>query len=148
MWSGELRQLRVCLQRAYSNITAAEGQSVDGLRCLRTSVMDHVVLRAVHKAFKTAVMTFSPQKERGHQLRDVSLHFPEVPNVSSEQLFFLMYAQSFCEPHEDVADVLQRASWAPIKFRLNRQLQDFGPFSDAFHCNPGTPMHPKQRCTA
>ncbi|KAL3216938.1 hypothetical protein MRX96_032677 [Rhipicephalus microplus] len=148
MWSSELRKLRVCLQRAYSNITVSEGQSVDGLRCLRTSIMDHVVLRAVHKAFKTAVVTYSPQKERGYQMRDVSLHFPEVPNVSSEQLFFLMYAQSFCEPHEDVADVLQRASWAPIKFRLNRQLADFGPFSDAFRCAPGTPMHPKQRCTA
>nr|XP_037273336.1 neprilysin-1-like [Rhipicephalus microplus] len=148
MWSSELRKLRVCLQRAYSNITVSEGQSVDGLRCLRTSIMDHVVLRAVHKAFKTAVVTYSPQKERGYQMRDVSLHFPEVPNVSSEQLFFLMYAQSFCEPHEDVADVLQRASWAPIKFRLNRQLADFGSFSDAFRCAPGTPMHPKQRCTA
>ncbi|KAH7939500.1 hypothetical protein HPB52_013265 [Rhipicephalus sanguineus] len=148
MWSGELRKLRVCLQRAYGNITAAEGRSVDGLRCLRTSVMDHVVLRAVHKAFKTAVVTFSPQKERGHHMRDVTLHFPEVPNASSEQLFFLMYAQSFCEPHEDVADVLQRASWAPIKFRLNRQLADFGSFADAFRCAPGTPMHPKQRCSA
>ncbi|KAH7933512.1 hypothetical protein HPB49_013265 [Dermacentor silvarum] len=151
MWSGELRKLRLCLQRAYGNFSAAEGRSrrsVDGFRCLRTSVMDHVVLRAVHKAYKTAVVTFSPQTERGHRMRDVSLHLPEVPKVSSEQLFFLLYAQSFCEPHEDVADVVERASWAPTKVRLNRQLADFGPFADAFRCARGTPMHPTQRCTA
>lgn len=151
MWSGELRKLRLCLQRAYGNFSAAEGRSrrsVDGFRCLRTSVMDHVVLRAVHKAYKTAVVTFSPQTERGHRMRDVSLHLPEVPKVSSEQLFFLLYAQSFCEPHEDVTDVVERASWAPTKVRLNRQLADFGPFADAFRCARGTPMHPTQRCTA
>ncbi|XP_075531630.1 neprilysin-1-like [Dermacentor variabilis] len=149
MWSSELQPLRVCLQRAYGNLSAADGRSrrsVDGFRCLRTSVMDHVVLKAVHKSYKTAVVTFSPQSERGHRLRDVSLHFPEVPNVSSEQLFFLLYAQSFCELHEDVADVVQRASWAPAKVRLNRQLADFGPFADAFRCARGTPMHPAQRC--
>ncbi|XP_070382931.1 neprilysin-1-like [Dermacentor albipictus] len=149
MWSSELQPLRECLAHAYGNLSAADGRtqrSVDGFRCLRTSVMDHVVLKAVHKSYKTAVVTFSPQSERGHRLRDVSLHFPEVPNVSSEQLFFLLYAQSFCELHEDVADVVQRASWAPAKVRLNRQLADFGPFADAYRCARGTPMHPAQRC--
>ncbi|XP_054934112.1 neprilysin-1-like [Dermacentor andersoni] len=151
MWSTDLRPLRVCLESAYGNLSAADGRSrrsVDGFRCLRTSVMDHVVLKAVHKSYKTAVVTFSPQSERGHRLRDVSLHFPEIPHVSSEQLFFLLYAQSFCELHEDVADVVQRASWAPAKVRLNRQLADFGPFADAFRCARGTPMHPTQRCPA
>ncbi|KAK8788305.1 hypothetical protein V5799_021918 [Amblyomma americanum] len=129
-------------------MTTAEGHAVDGLRCLRTGVMDHVVLRAVHRAYRTAVVTFTPQSERGHRLRDVALYFPDLPSVSSEQLFYLLYAQSFCEPHEDVASVSQQASWAPAKARLNRPLADFESFAEAFHCARGSPMNPERRCTA
>lgn len=148
MWSEDLADLRVCLEQRYGNRTGGDDSGTEGRRCLRTSVMDHVALRAVQRAYKTAVVTYSPQKERLHLMQDVELHFPDVPTVSSEQLFFLLYAQSFCESHEDTETVVKRASWAPAKARLNGQLADFESFAGAFNCPRGTPMNPNHRCTA
>ncbi|KAG0410131.1 hypothetical protein HPB47_012741 [Ixodes persulcatus] len=147
MWSPDLQAYRSCFEDQY-NAAHVSNESVNGARSLRSNMMDSVALDVLHKAFRSAVQFYSLQTKGRAQLQEVRLHFPDLPAVSSEQIFFLMYAQSFCEPREDVARVLSKSCWAPAKVRLNVPLSNFDPFAEAFFCASGSPMNPKSKCRA
>ncbi|CAN7994944.1 unnamed protein product [Ixodes hexagonus] len=147
MWSSDLQAYRTCFEDQY-NAALVSNVSVDGARNLRSNMMDSITLDVLHKAFRSAVQFYSPQRRGSVQLREVRLHFPDLPAVSSEQIFFLLYAQSFCEPREDVARVLANGSSVPAKIRLNVPLSNFGAFAEAFSCTSGSPMNPESKCQA
>ena len=37
--------------------------------------------------------------------------------------------------------------WLDYFFRINDPLQNFAKFAESFHCKPGTPMNPENKCS-
>ncbi|KAG0410329.1 hypothetical protein HPB47_012553 [Ixodes persulcatus] len=141
-----LQYMKSCLERQYSTIEVpALNKTLDGQRTLRENMADNVAVAVLHRAYKTSLLFYiSTMDALGFQ--NVFLHFENLPSVSSEQLFYLMFGQSFCDPEEDTARVVDDAMWSPAKYRVNVPLSNYQPFAKAFECKLGSRMNPKKRC--
>ncbi|VDO85287.1 unnamed protein product [Haemonchus placei] len=73
---------------------------------------------------------------------------PGLTNFTAEQLFFLAYANVWCEVVKTSSvDYIMETDAHPLgMFRVNVPLQNFPPFSEAFNCPVGTPMNPFEKC--
>jgi predicted metalloendopeptidase len=71
-----------------------------------------------------------------------------VDGYSDEQLYFLAYAQSWCE--KDTPQRLETMAHSnphsPARWRVNGVIVDEPGFAPAFHCAAGAPMNPGKRC--
>ncbi|EEC12355.1 hypothetical protein IscW_ISCW020857 [Ixodes scapularis] len=141
-----LQYMKSCLEHQYSTIEVpALNKTLDGQRTLRENMADNVAVAVLHRAYKTSLLFYiSTMDALGFQ--NVFLHFENLPSVSSEQLFYLMFGQSFCDPEEDTARVVDDAMWSPAKYRVNVPLSNYQPFAKAFECKLGSRMNPKKRC--
>lgn len=71
-----------------------------------------------------------------------------VPGLTSEQLFFVGFAQTWCSKLTDSA-IKQRVltdPHSPPTFRVNGASMNLPAFADAFKCPAGSPMAPNNRC--
>lgn len=143
-----LQNMKVCLEQQYSTIEVPMvNKTLDGQRTLRENIADNVAVTVLHRAYRTALLFYiSTMDALGFQ--NVFLHFENLPSVSSEQLFYLMFGQSFCDPDEDTERVVDDATWSPAKYRVNVPLSNYEPFSKAFECKMGSKMNPNKRCHA
>jgi putative endopeptidase len=71
-----------------------------------------------------------------------------VPGLTNDQLFFLGYAQSWCQlmTPERARLLVSVDPHSPARFRVQGPLASFPAFAQAFSCAPGTPMNPANRC--
>ncbi|GFQ85893.1 neprilysin-1, partial [Trichonephila clavata] len=69
-------------------------------------------------------------------------------SASPEQLFFLGYASIWCANMTDkyAKTFNDRDNHSPNKIRVNVPLTNFKEFAKAYHCKPGTPMNPREKC--
>ncbi|XP_050032837.1 neprilysin-1-like [Dermacentor andersoni] len=132
-----------CLEKQYGSKTVNETK-VNGRRVLRAVAADNALVPVLHKAFKTSLYI---HKIEVINYKRLEMSLANLPDVDADQLFFLMYGQTFCEPHEDTARVLAQAPWPPAKIRLNTALANYPEFAKAFKCGNGTAMNPKKRCS-
>jgi len=66
-----------------------------------------------------------------------------------DQQFFIAVGQAWCS-RDRPAEVQRRLTTdvhAPPKFRVYGALRNLKEFAEAFHCAPGTPMHPASTCS-
>ncbi|KAH9361004.1 hypothetical protein HPB48_019606 [Haemaphysalis longicornis] len=143
-----LQGVKSCLEKQYGTIEVAPfNKTLDGQRTLRENMADNVVVTVLHRAYRTSLLFYiSTMDALGFQ--NVFLHFENLPSVSSEQLFYLMFGQSFCDPDEDTERVIDDATWVPAKYRVNVPLKNYEPFAKAFECQSGSKMNPTKRCRA
>ncbi|CAB1314695.1 unnamed protein product, partial [Coregonus sp. 'balchen'] len=47
---------------------------------------------------------------------------------------------------EYASQCIKTDSHSPLEYRVLGSLQNFGAFSEAFQCKPGTPMNPEMKC--
>ncbi|XP_064457072.1 neprilysin-1-like [Ornithodoros turicata] len=146
--SESLQNIKSCLEHQYSSIEVPSlNKTLDGQRTLRENVADNVAVNVLHRAYRTSLLFYITTMDAlGFQ--NVFLHFQNLPSVSSEQLFYLMFGQSFCDPDEDTNKVVDEAPWVPAKYRVNVPLSNYEPFAKAFECQQGTRMNPKKKCHA
>ncbi|MEP5322254.1 M13 family metallopeptidase [Marinobacter alexandrii] len=71
-----------------------------------------------------------------------------VGELTQEQLFFVSYAQVWCEiaTEEAARNGARNDAHAPNRFRVLGPLSQFRPFAEAFSCEAGTPMNPPEVC--
>ncbi|KAL1466882.1 hypothetical protein MTO96_042446 [Rhipicephalus appendiculatus] len=98
----------------------------------------------IQRAFKTSLYI---HKIEVINYKRLEMSLANLPDVDADQLFFLMYGQTLCEPHEDTARVLAEAPWPPARIRLNTALANYPEFAKAFKCGNGTAMNPRKRCS-
>lgn len=69
--------------------------------------------------------------------------------MTHDQLFFLKFAQSWCQimTDEGMIDALKTWRHSLGKFRVIGTLSNFAEFSKAYKCQPGTPMNPREKCS-
>jgi len=73
----------------------------------------------------------------------------KVGDLTDDQLYFLAYAQSWCEKvtPERLETMAHSNPHAPPIWRVNGVVVNQAGFAAAYGCKPGTPMNPKQRCS-
>lgn len=71
-----------------------------------------------------------------------------VPGLSNIQLFFVAFAQGWCEKATDEALRVQVATnpHSPAKFRVLGPLINLPQFSQTWQCKQGSYMNPAERC--
>ncbi len=73
-----------------------------------------------------------------------------IGDLTPGQLFFVAYAQNFCESGCPDALAYQYSrtwyTYAPNRFRAIGPLVNSPEFADAFQCSLGSPMNPVKKC--
>ncbi|XP_036389931.1 membrane metallo-endopeptidase-like 1 [Megalops cyprinoides] len=127
-----------CMVHQYGNFTwkLAGGQNVSGISTLGENIADNGGVRQAYKAYLKWV------EREGEE--------PYLPglDLNHKQLFFLNFAQVWCGSYrpEYASQSIKTDSHSPLEYRVMGSLQNFGAFSEAFHCKQGTPMNPKVKC--
>lgn len=90
---------------------------------------------------QTAFMAGSTHLQH-HQLPATISNFLEKLNLSSEQLFFLYYAQMFCSTSSPENPLLGIKHYPPDWARVTATLANTPQFKAAFSCQKGTALNP------
>jgi len=128
-------QREKCLVKQYSKCEV-QGHKLSGRKTLGENTADNGGLKLAYKAY---------QKWLANKDHDTTL-----PNLglSSGQLFFLSFAQIWCEkatPNYALSD-LDTNVHSPGKIRVEMTLRNSADFAKAYNCPLGSPMNPKDKC--
>uniref|UniRef100_A0A674BGB5 Membrane metalloendopeptidase like 1 n=1 Tax=Salmo trutta TaxID=8032 RepID=A0A674BGB5_SALTR len=127
-----------CMVQQYGNFNwkLAGGQNVSGISTLGENIADNGGVRQAYKAY----MKWMEREGEEHRLPGL--------DMDHKQLFFLNFAQVWCGAYrpEYASQSIKTDSHSPLEYRVLGSLQNFGAFSEAFQCKPGTPMNPEIKC--
>lgn len=137
-WTPEVgehfRERTQCIARQYAQYEAVPGVKLNGDLTLGENIAD---LGGVELAFAA----YRAMRENAPE-RIVADGFSE------DQQFFLAMGQAWCtNVRPEIARMYAQVDpHSPPKWRVNGSLQNVRAFADAFACEPGTPMRPKNVC--
>lgn len=138
-WSDECEQAynseATCFAHQFSafNIETT-GESLDGNITLDENVCDFA-------GFQQALHAFTSTKP------DYDVRLPGLNEFTTEQLFFIQYAQLWCEVTSLESD--QRAvhdNHSPGRFRTLGVTTNSPQFGPTFGCQVNSPMNPERKC--
>ena len=131
--AAEFEKRASCLVDEYSSFKAVDEVKVNGKLTLGENTADYGGLRLAYMAL----------------MEDLAARtMPKADGFTSEQRFFLAYAQSNCENEADELLRLgaQTDPHSPPKFRVNGVVQNMPEFQKTFGCRLGQPMARKTAC--
>ncbi|KAI8820364.1 uncharacterized protein EV422DRAFT_506619 [Fimicolochytrium jonesii] len=141
--AAEFEQKAVCFKDQYSafQVTGPDGEkaNVDGAQTLGENLADNGGIAQSYAAWTKEYK--SAEGAARNQL------LPGITNTP-EQLFFLSFAQVWCQnirPEALFAAVASDAH-APARFRVAGTVANTPEFAQAFQCKAGTPLNPANRC--
>ncbi|CAD6199068.1 unnamed protein product [Caenorhabditis auriculariae] len=113
------------------------GRKVDGRLTIGENIADNGGLRVAYQAYQ---MRLARAEE--------STKLPGLSDFTQQQLFFLAYANTWCEALKPTAIeyVMDTDVHALGMFRVNVPLQNLPAFSKEFDCPIGSPMNPFEKC--
>ncbi|KAM6216880.1 membrane metallo-endopeptidase-like 1 [Rhynchocyon petersi] len=127
-----------CMIYQYNNYSwdLADDMNVNGFNTLGENIADNGGVRQAYNAYLKWL------KEGGKDSQLPGL------DMTHKQLFFINYAQVWCGSYrpEFAVQSIKTDVHSPLKYRVMGSLQNLAAFSNAFHCEKDTPMHPKERC--
>ena len=124
-----------CVEGLYSGYEIEPGLKVNGKLTLGENIADLGGIKESYGAYKAW------EAEHGAPASP-------VPGLTNDQLFFIGYAQSWCELMTPERARLQVSvdPHSPARFRVRGPLVSFPAFAQAFSCAPETAMNPSSRC--
>jgi len=135
-----------CVIQEYNGFCPLDNSTFDpscinGANTQGENIADNGGLVAAYRAYKNVVNFKGP---------DATLPGSLVGQFSHDQLFFLSFAQVWCEPGTlnpvDEYFQLLLDPHSPSKYRILGSLQNFPGFRDAFNCPTGKAYAPEQHC--
>ncbi|XP_025834762.1 neprilysin-4-like isoform X2 [Agrilus planipennis] len=129
-----------CIIEQYNNYTMPElGSSyhVHGYNTQGENIADNGGLRAAFEAYKN----------RQYKSNSLDMRLPGL-DMTSEQLFFLGFAQIWCGNTTlgALKSKMIDGVHSPNRIRVLGTLKNSQEFSDVWQCSLGTPMNPKHKC--
>ncbi|XP_067118401.1 neprilysin-1-like isoform X1 [Centruroides vittatus] len=127
-----------CLVDQYSNYTLNKfGIQLDGKKTLSQNIADHIGLRISYRAFK-----------REERLRGREPFLAGLEEYTSDQLFFISFATSWCQTEEATENYWKndKSDHSPSKFRILGTVTNTKEFSKAFKCKKGSKMNRSKKC--
>ncbi|XP_023220122.1 endothelin-converting enzyme 1-like [Centruroides sculpturatus] len=111
--------------------------NVDGKRTLSENIADNGGIRQAYLGYQKWV------KDHGKEKR-----LPGLEKYSPEQLFFISFAGSWCSSFPSWVDayIYKDNEHSAEKFRVIGSLSNMKEFSEAFNCESGSKMNPKEKC--
>ena len=124
-----------CVETLYSGYEVEPGVRVNGKLTLGENIADLGGIKETYGAYKAW------EAEHGAPASP-------VPGLTNDQLFFVGFAQSWCElsTPERARMLVTVDPHSPARFRVRGPLVSFEAFAEVFSCAPGTPMNPETRC--
>eukprot|EP01114_Cavostelium_apophysatum_P015816 TRINITY_DN4393_c0_g1_i1.p1 TRINITY_DN4393_c0_g1~~TRINITY_DN4393_c0_g1_i1.p1 ORF type:complete len:746 (+),score=195.21 TRINITY_DN4393_c0_g1_i1:46-2238(+) len=130
-----------CIIDQYNNYEVLPGLFINGVLTQGENIADIGGLRISHAAYKNWIDNHG----EGHSVADMKRYFPDH---TTDQLFFVSYAQVWCSKATDNyirwLTLSNEHSWG--KFRVIGGVSNNEAFWDAFKCEAGTKMHPEKTC--
>lgn len=138
-WSPEVshrfEQRAQCVDDQYTSYEAEPGLRLNGKLTLGENIADNGGVKQSYAAFK------SYQTRHGNAGTSLA-------GLSPDQLFFVAYAQVWCEEKsaESLRLQVRTNPHSPGRFRVIGTVVNSPEFAAAFQCAPGTAMNPKSKC--
>nr|XP_012141945.1 PREDICTED: neprilysin-11-like [Megachile rotundata] len=139
----EYEKKAACFVDQYDNYTldikdkSGHQIKVDGQLTEDENMADSIGIQIAYSAFKTATK------------HKIQTRLPGLEHVSSDELFFLAFANSWCSSArpEYEADVVNSDEHSPPKFRIIGSLSNMAAFAKTFRCPRNSSMNPRHKCT-
>ena len=124
-----------CVAEFYSAYEVEPGVNVNGELTLGENIADIGGIKLAHQAYTLW--------EERHGTPE-----PIVEGLTNEQLFWVAAGQTWCTvvSPEYLRDQVTTDPHTPAMFRVYGPLSNLEGFAEAFQCEPGTPMNPKDKC--
>jgi putative endopeptidase len=125
-----------CIVDQYSKYKVGD-RHVNGTLTLGENLADNGGVKTAYRAFLN------------HSRVNGAESLPLIQGIDADQLFFIGYAQSWCELRRPgfAEMLLLRDPHSPSEFRVNGPLKNSAEFAEAWGCAPGSPMNPQAKCT-
>jgi predicted metalloendopeptidase len=97
-------------------------------------------IHAAFRAYRNRVTLLGP---------DPQLPDPLIGQFNHDQLFFLSFAQVWCQstpPNYAIYSQILNDPHSPAKYRVFGSIQNYAAFQSAFNCPIGTAYAPHKRC--
>lgn len=124
-----------CVADQYSHYEAVPGVHLDGKLTAGENIADNGGVKLAYEAYKA-----------WREGKDVPR---QVEGYSDDQLYYLAYAQSWCEKvtPELLETMAHSNPHSPPMWRVNGVIVNQPGFGAAFSCKAGTPMNPGKQCS-
>ncbi|MFH4981384.1 hypothetical protein AB6A40_008093 [Gnathostoma spinigerum] len=128
-----------CIIEQYSSYEVpGTGLKINGKLTQGENIADNGGVKEAYRAYKR-----HRQKNNHDDKR-----LPGFEQYTSDQIFFMSYAQTWCGKSKIEAAVRQILTdpHAPMRFRVNGVVVNQPEFAKAFNCPLGSPMNPRKKC--
>ena len=125
-----------CVAKQYEGYEVLDGRRINGRLTLGENIADIGGLKFAYQAYRAA------------QPAEGTAPAEKVAGFSSDQQFFLAFAQGWCTSRRDELALRRLIDdpHSPPRFRVNGPLADTPEFQAAFQCKAGSKMAPANRC--
>jgi predicted metalloendopeptidase len=126
-----------CIQNQYGAYEAVPGVKLDGKLTSGENIADNGGVKIAYEAYQAWRAQQNPPPPR------------TVEGFSDDQLYYLAYAQSWCEKitPEELETMAHSNPHSPAKWRVDGVVVNQPGFGPAFQCKQGTPMNPGSSCS-
>ena len=126
-----------CIQQQYGQYEAVPGVKLDGKLTSGENIADNGGVKIAYEAYKAWRAQQNPPPPSN------------VEGYTDDQLYFLAYAQSWCEKitPERLETMAHSNPHSPAKWRVDGVVVNQPGFGPAFSCKQGTPMNPGSSCS-
>ncbi|XP_020296278.1 membrane metallo-endopeptidase-like 1 [Pseudomyrmex gracilis] len=115
----------------------SENIQVNGTQTLKENTADAAGIVAAYYAYKN----------RKARLNETEWRLQGLEDYSEDQIFFLTYAQFFCESAlPEVTQNITSDVHSAMEIRIRGSLSNSHEFSQSYNCSVGTPMNPEKKC--
>ncbi|KAF8361762.1 nep-1 [Pristionchus pacificus] len=134
----EFEKRAKCIIDQYGNETIPEiDMNLNGKLTQGENIADNGGIKAAYRAYSSYLAKHGPEPR-----------LPGMPQITNEQLFFIGYAQTWCNKYkpEALTNTVLTDPHAPGKFRVEVVAKNQKEFAAAFNCPIGSRMNPDERC--
>ncbi|XP_067139377.1 endothelin-converting enzyme 1-like [Centruroides vittatus] len=130
----EYKRRKYCLIHQYSQLPLEGNTTVDGHATIRDNIADNNGLTVSFRAYRKYL------KQHGEE--------PHLPGLdfTNKQMYFIGYAQIWCEIVESLKKTFEFDEHSPGKYRLLIPLMNSPEFSEVFNCPLNSYMNPEHKC--
>uniref|UniRef100_A0AC34GMD0 Peptidase M13 C-terminal domain-containing protein n=1 Tax=Panagrolaimus sp. ES5 TaxID=591445 RepID=A0AC34GMD0_9BILA len=133
-----------CVINQYNNFcplnTSFSPRCINGKATVGENVADNGAIHSAYRGYRSAMNLQGP---------DPRLPGDIISLFNHDQLFFLSFAQTWCQTAPDPAEELNQLlmdTHSPAKYRVIGTLQNFPAFRAAFNCPIGSALAPAKHC--
>jgi predicted metalloendopeptidase len=134
-----LEKRKTCIVEQYN---AFNDTRLNGTLTLNMHIADN---GGIHIAYNALQKLYKDNNTSPDEPTKMSTTVAALTKFTPNQLFFLSYAQQYCEKI-DLRDLEDPDTYFPNLYSVLGPLQNFSPFSKAFSCKAEMPMNPNRKC--